>query len=107
VITFGASAQNAATTTTTSARTFVDDEPIALPKQEAGRVTARVNQRAIDSVVVREERMSTQRSAGVTTIRVHPEIGLPYTLSNGQPGNQLRSRELDQFRVPTWQIGKF
>jgi hypothetical protein len=101
-------AQTAPTTTTTRTRARVDDEPIMLPKQEAGRVSARVNERpAVSSVIVREDRMTTQRIAGVTTIRVTPEIGLPYSMSNGQAGNQLRSRELDQFRVPMWQIGKF
>jgi hypothetical protein len=107
-LTSGAHAQTSATTTTTSARTFSDNEPIALPKLDAGRVTARVNERpATSSVIVGDDRMSTTRLGGITTIRVNPELGIPYTLSNGQAGNTLRSRELDQFRVPMWQIGKF
>ncbi len=92
-----------------SARTAIADEPIILPKIEAGRVTARLNgpTAPVDSSVVKTESISAQRIGGVTTIRVSPEIGLPYVLSNASQGNVLRGREHDSFRVPLWQIGKF
>lgn len=87
---------------------LAQDEPITLPKLDVARVTARVNVRPSEETAAqRDERVRTQRLGAVTTIRVQSEWGASYTLSNGLPGNPLRSRELDQFRVPMWQIGKF
>ncbi len=94
-----------------SGRIALQDEPIVLPKMEAGRVTARLNATNAPNIgnaaLAASETISAQRIGGVTTIRVSPEIGLPYVLSNGSVGNVLRAREHDSFRVPQWQIGKF
>jgi hypothetical protein len=86
------------------------DEPIVLPKIEAGRVSAQLNGKstgqAAGSVVVNQG-VETQRIGAVTTIRVNSELGTSYTLTNGQTGNKLRSRDHDEFRVPLWRIGQF
>jgi hypothetical protein len=84
---------------------IIIDEPITLPKQEAGRVTARVNEKPIAPEI--SARISSQRVGGSTVIRVNPEGAAPYTLSNQLPGIRLLRRDHDEVRVPMWQIGKF
>jgi hypothetical protein len=81
------------------------DEPITLPKIDAGRVTARVNDKPV--AVGSNERVIVERVGGSTIIRVNSEGAAPYTLSNVQPGTRLLRRDHDEMRVPMWQIGKF
>ena len=92
-----------AQTTTTTSR--VADEPIVLPKLEAGRVTARVNDKqSISSAISRVE---IDRVSGHTVVRVSPEGAPSYVLSNQQAAGVSSRRDQEQLRVPQWQIGKF
>ncbi len=83
----------------------IADEPIVLPKLEAGRVTARVNDKsAISSAISRVE---VERVIGHTVVRVNPEGAPSYLLSNQQPAGISVRRDQENLRIPQWQIGKF
>jgi hypothetical protein len=95
-------AQTAAPTTTTSR---INEEPIVLPKLEAGRVTARVNEKAAISSA--HSRVEVDRVIGHTVVRVNPEGAPSYVLSNQQPAGVSVRRDQENLRIPQWQIGKF
>jgi hypothetical protein len=95
-------AQTAAPTTTTSR---INEEPIVLPKLEAGRVTARVNEKAAISSAI--SRVEVDRVIGHTVVRVNPEGAPSYLLSNQQPAGVSVRRDQENLRIPQWQIGKF
>jgi hypothetical protein len=95
-------AQSNSPTTTTSR---ILEEPIVLPKLDAGRVTARVNDKpAISSATSRVE---IDRTFGHTVVRVNPEGAPSYVLSNQQPAGVSVRRDQENLRIPQWQIGKF
>jgi hypothetical protein len=95
-------AQSNSPTTTTSR---IIEEPIVLPKLDAGRVTARVNDKpAISSAISRVE---IDRTFGHTVVRVNPEGAPSYVLSNQQPAGVSVRRDQENLRIPQWQIGKF
>jgi hypothetical protein len=92
-----------AQTTTTTTR--VADEPIVLPKLEAGRVTARVNDKpTVSSAMARVE---IDRVHGHTVVRVNPEGAPSYLMSNQHIAGPSVRRDQENLRVPQWQIGKF
>ncbi len=89
--------------TTTTSR--VNEEPIVLPKLEAGRVMARVNEKSAVSAAI--ARVEIDRVIGHTVVRVNPEGAPSYLLSNQQPAGVTLRRDQENLRIPQWQIGKF
>jgi hypothetical protein len=97
----GALAQSAPTSTTTR----VAEEPIVFPKIDAGRVTAKVNDKALATEA--QNRIEIARINGTTTVRVNPEGAPSYVLSNQQPAGVSLRRDQESLRIPLWQLGKF
>jgi hypothetical protein len=89
----------------TSTTSRITEEPIVLPKMEAGRVTARVNEKAVVSSSI--SRVEVDRVIGHTVVRVNPEGAPSYVLSNQQPAGVSVRRDQENLRIPQWQIGKF
>jgi hypothetical protein len=91
------------TPATSSSR--INEEPIVFPKIEAGRVTARVNDRAATPEA--DNRIEIARANGTTTVRVNPQGAPSYVLSNQQPAGVSLRRDQESLRIPLWQLGKF
>lgn len=83
----------------------IAEEPIVLPKLEAGRVTARVNDKSAVAAAI--SRVEVDRVIGHTVVRVNPEAAPSYVLSNQQPAGISVRRDQENLRIPQWQIGKF
>jgi hypothetical protein len=97
----GALAQSAPTTTTSRQA----EEPIIFPKIDAGRVTAKVNDKTLATEA--QNRIEIARINGTTTVRVNPEGAPSYVLSNQQPVGVSLRRDQESLRIPLWQLGKF
>jgi hypothetical protein len=86
-------------------KAVIADDPIVLPKQDAARVTARVNDKA--GAAPAYERVEESNVRGQRSVRVTPEHGYTYSMSDQQPTAKRQGSDNDKLRVPLWQVLKF